>query len=192
MKFYPPKTNDLGEDSQPDEYEDLCFDNFFNFTSLGQRILIQSRPGSGKTKLANILTKEWSNKTQNSKIAECPLLLRVTLGELRMERPSGENLSLSDILSMNNNIMHIDEEVKYLSEPKNAENLCIIFDGLDEYPPAYKDPSNYIYKIIDRRQLIPATVIVLSRPEAYEAFFETSGASGFKVYELTGFFFLIL
>ena len=196
VKFYPPvfyEIKDLGEDSQtfqPDESKELYFDTFFKFTSLGQRILIQGRPGNGKTTLVNRLTKEWWNKTENSKIAECPLLLRVTLRELRMERPSGENLSLSDILrySMSGDIKHIDEEIaQYLSEPRNAESLCIIFDGLDEYPPAYNDPGNYIYKIIDRRQLIPATVIVLSRPEAYEAFFETSGASGFKAYELTGF-----
>ena len=67
-----------------------------------------------------------------------------------------------------------------------AESLCIIFDGLDEYPPAYSDPSNYIYKIIVCQQLSTATVIVLSRPEAYEVFFKTSGASGFQAYELKG------
>ena len=99
-------------------------------------------------------------------------------------------MSLSDILhyGMNNDIKYIDEELEqYLSEPKNAENLCIIFDGLDEYPPAYNDSSNYIYKIIMRQQLSTATVIVLSRPEAYEAFFKTSGTSGFQAYELRGF-----
>ena len=195
VKFLPPvfyEIVDLEQDSQifqPDESEELYFDDFFRFTSLGQRILIQGRPGSGKSTLVNRLTKEWLNQTKNSKIAECPLLLRVTLRELRMERPSGENLSLLDILGMNNNIMYIDEEFKYLSEPRNAENLCIIFDGLDEYPPAYSDPSNYIYKIIVSQKLSPATVIVLSRPEAYEAFFETSGNKGFQAYELTGFNF---
>ena len=128
-----------------------------------------------------------SKLMENSKISKCPLLLLITLRELRMERPSGVNLSLLDILGMNNNIMHIDKELAYLSEPRNAESLCIIFDGLDEYPPAYSDPSNYIYKIIVSQQLSPATVIVLSRPEAYGAFFETSGASGFRAYELAGF-----
>ena len=164
--------------------------NSLNLLVLVSVILIQGRPGSGKTTLVNRLTKEWSNKTEKSKITDCPLLLRVTLRELKMEHPSGENLSLLDILhySMSDDIKHIDGELEqYLSEPKNTESLCIIFDGLDEYPPAYSDPSNYIYKIIERQKLRTATVIVLSRPVAYETFFETSGTSGFQAYELAGF-----
>ena len=189
VKFIPPVFYefDLRQNGPVDQSKELYFNEIFRFTSLGQRILIQGRPGSGKTTLVNRLTKEWLNQTKNSRIAKCPLLLRVTLRELRMERPSGENLSLFNILSMNSNIKQIDKELEFLSEPKNAESLCIIFDGLDEYPPAYSDPSNYIYKIIVRQQLSTATVIVLSRPEAYEAFFKTSGASGFQAYELTGF-----
>ena len=71
-----------------------------------------------------------------------------------------------------------------LSNPRNAKSLCIIFDGLDEYPPAYNDPSNYIYKIINREELITATVILLSRPEAL---YEKSGTSFYQEFELVGF-----
>ena len=188
VKFIPPVFYEFNhrQHSHVDKSKELYFDEFFRFTRLGQRILIQGRPDIGKTTLVNRLTKEWSNKTEKSKIAECPLLLRVTMKELM--RTSEQTLSLFNILSVNNNIMHIDEELEqYLSEPRNAESLCIIFDGIDEYPPAYSDPSNYIYKIIVGQQLSPATVIVLSRPEAYGKLFQTSEASSFRVYELTGF-----
>ena len=189
VKFTPPVFYEFDhrQHSHLDKSKELYFDELFRFTRHGQRILIQGRLGSGKTTLVDRLTKEWSNQMENSTIAKCPLLLRVTLRELRMEQLSEQNMSLFNILSMNYKIMDIDEEMKYLSEFKNAENLCIIFDGLDEYPPAYSDPSNYIYKIIVRQQLSPATVIVLSRPEAYESFLKTSGVSAFQVYELAGF-----
>ena len=89
---------------------------------------------------------------------------------------------------MHNNII-VDKALEhYLSEPVNVGKLCIIFDGLDEYPPAYNDSSNFIYKILLGQQLTPATVIVTSRPEAYEKLFRLSGIGGFHgVYELTGF-----
>ena len=81
VKFLPPvfyEIVDLEQDSQifqPDESEELYFDDFFRFTSLGQRILIQGRPGSGKSTLVNRLTKEWLNQTKNSKIAGMPSLV---------------------------------------------------------------------------------------------------------------------
>ena len=189
VRFIPPvfyKFNITQDSQQIRDSKEVYFSDFFQF-GCNQPVLIQGRPGSGKTTLANRLTKEWSNKMENSKITECPLLVRVKLRELRS---SGENLSLSDILhySLSDDIEYIDEEIaQYLSEPKNAERLCIILDVLDEYPPAYSDPSNYIYKIFNQKKLSTATVIVLSRPEAFKTFFEKSGDRGYQVYQLFGF-----
>ena len=107
---------DLRQDSQAlrirsNGSKELRFDDFFRFTGFGQRILIQGRPGSGKTTLVNRLTKEWLNQTKNLNIAQCPLLLRVTLREVRMDRSSEKNLSLLDILrySMGDDIEYIEE-----------------------------------------------------------------------------------
>ena len=133
---------------------ELHFDDFFKFIgTAGQRILIQGKPGTGKTTLAHRLTQEWADGT--GRISECPLLVKVTMKELRME--SSVHLNLSSLLTMHNNII-VDKA--FLSEPVNVGKLCIIFDGLDEYPPVYNDFSNFIYKILLGQQLAPTTVIV--------------------------------
>ena len=186
VNFISPVLYDFtSQESQQQDRTELQFDTFFRFTASGQRILIQGIPGSGKTTLAIRLIKDWTSKIKNSKIAKCPILLRIPMEEFHPER---QDISLLDILSINGTIKHLEKEVvDYLSELENATNLCIIFDGLDLYPPAYKDDNNYIYRIITGKELPSATVIVLSRPEAYKNFFKISGTSGFRAYDLIGF-----
>ena len=186
-EFIPPVLHKLDNNKNRqntyfNERDGVHFESIFEFKGTGQRILIQGSPGTGKSTLVYQLIQEWTNKT--GKISECPLLLRITLRELReVEQP----LNLSTLMAMNNIIVDRDLEL-FLSEPVNIGKICIIFDGLDEYSPAYTDPSNFIYRVLKRDLLKPATVIVTSRPEAYENFLELCGtSSGFHCYELTGF-----
>ena len=187
-EFIPPvlhklDNNKIRQNIYFNERDGVHFESIFEFKGTGQRILIQGSPGTGKSTLVHQLTQEWTNKT--GKISECPLLLRITLRELRgAEQP----LNLSSLMTMNNNII-VDRALElFLYEPVNNGKICIIFDGLDEYPPAYTDPSNFIYRVLKRDLLKPATVIVTSRPEAYKNFFELCGtSSGFHCYALTGF-----
>ena len=95
MKFVPPVFYELqfGVDAtQVLHPSEVQFDEFFEYTGLGQRIVIQGKSGIGKTTFVNHLIKEWSfNKKASSEITKCPLLLRVTLRDLKTERPSGQN-----------------------------------------------------------------------------------------------------
>ena len=59
----------------------------------------------------------------------CPLLVKVTMKELRMG--SSGHLNMASFLTIHNSILL----TRFLSEPVNVGKLCIIFDGLDEYPP---------------------------------------------------------
>ena len=184
FQYCDPRQSSIDHQNATNE---LHFDDFFKFSgTAGQRILIQGRPGTGKTTLAHHLTQEWTYGI--GRISECPVLIKFTMRDLRMG--SNTHLNLSSFLTMHNTII-VDRSLElYLSEPVNVGKLCIILDGLDEYPPAYNDSSNFIYKILLGKllNLAPATVIVTSRPEAYEKLFQSSGAGGFHgVYELIGF-----
>ena len=80
--------------------------------------------------LAHCLTQEWADGTR--RISECPLLVKVTMKELRMG--SSGHLNMVSFLTMHSNIF-VDKVFCKI----NVGKLCIIFDGLDEYPPVYND-----------------------------------------------------
>ena len=138
------------------EYEDV----FTNLES-GTRLLIEGRPGSGKTTLVHKFSQDWGRgklQLKNNKL--------VFLVHLRGFF-NNSDVMLRDIVQqyyMQEATYMVDEVIKY-SVDHNGEGLCFILDGLDEYRPESKNKT-FIFKLIKRQLLPQSIVIVASRPAA--------------------------
>ena len=138
------------------EYEDV-------FTDLesGTRLLVEGRPGSGKTTLVHKFSQDWGRgklKLENIK------LLFLVLLRAFFSKP---DITLRDIVQCYyaQECEHMVDEIIQFSVDHNGDGLCFILDGLDEYNPESKN-NTFIFKLI-KRQLFPkAVVIVASRPAA--------------------------
>ena len=122
-------------------------------------ILLEGRPGSGKTTLVHKVIKDWA---EGEVLTKAKYLFFVTLRLLNSE---GRDETLSDILEL---LYSNDEELKttidYI-EKNDGEGVCFVIDGLDEYQPQNKKKS-VIYKLLDKISLPRAMIIVSSRPSA--------------------------
>ena len=138
------------------EYEDV-------FTDLesGTRLLIEGRPGSGKTTLVHKFSQDWGRG--RLKLKHIKYLFLVHLRGF-FNRPS---VKLREILECyyTQEYEHMVDEVVKFSGDHNGEGICFIFDGLDEYNPESKSRT-YIFQLIQRKHLQKAVVIVASRPAA--------------------------
>ena len=138
------------------EYEDV----FTNLES-GTRLLIEGRPGSGKTTLVHKFSKDWGRGKLQFNIIRLVFLVHLR-GFF-----NNPNIMLRDIVQqyyMQESKHMVDEVIKY-SEIHNGEGLCFVLDGLDEYRPDSKNKT-FIFQLIKRQLLPKSIVIVASRPAA--------------------------
>ena len=138
------------------EYEDV-------FTKLksGTRLLIEGRPGSGKTTLVHKFSKDWGRGKLQFNIIRLVFLVHLR-GFF-----SNPDIMLRDIVQqyyMQESKHMVDEVIKY-SEDHNGRGLCFVLDGLDEYRPDSKNKT-FIFQLIKRQLLPKSIVIVASRPAA--------------------------
>ena len=122
-------------------------------------ILLEGRPGSGKTTLVHKIIRDW---TEGEVLTKAKLVFLVTLRDINSDC---RDETLTDLLRL---FYSNDEELKSIRsdiERINGEGVCFIIDGLDEYQP-HNTKKSIIYKLLSRTYLRQAMIIVSSRPAA--------------------------
>ena len=166
--------DDIMTDKESIEYE-AAFTNLESAT----RLLIEGRPGSGKTTLVHRFSKDWARGNSKLNFKNIKLLFLVHLRGFFND----SNITLRDILKL-----YYSEEAKidtiiHEAEANSGEGLCLILDGLDEYRPESRKDMTFIFKLIKRLTLPKAIVITASRPAASAEFRNTAD----KKIEVIGF-----
>ena len=141
----------------------------------GERVIVQGRPGSGKTTLVHKISQDWAD--QSTEWGHVKALFLIHLRGFR----SRSSINLRDFLEC---YFTSEETIKSIGDyiiSKDGLGFCFILDGLDEYQP--DDETAFVFKLIEKKVLSKAIVIVASRPAAV-AKYRSMG----KNVEVLGFF----
>ena len=154
----------------------IFFDDLFEGVNEGSLVLLEGRPGSGKTTLMLKIACDWKEKIL--KQAEIVILV-----QLRRLSQTGD-LYLHHLLKASCNRLS-DEEVQCVCscvERKCGENVMFLFDGYDEYYSVMSE-DNIVKKIATKEMFSKSVVVVSSRPAATVEFRETAA----RYVEVVGF-----
>ena len=137
----------------------VMYGEVFGDCKSGELVLIEGRPGSGKTTLVHKVTKDWA--TGRGVLENAKLVLHIPLRSLANRKEE----NLTDILELLYRSKELREKVSSDIERSDGEGICFIIDGFDEYQP--QDESNsVIMELLQMTYLPKAMVIVASRPVA--------------------------
>ncbi len=146
-------------DKLSDKTEKVEYEEGFRACRSASLVLVEGRPGSGKTTLVHKLIKDWADGTA---LVHAKLVFLVPLRSLCSDQ--GDTLfSLLQPLYFNSGASL--ESVISAIEKKNGQGVCFVFDGLDEYHPQVKDKT-VVFRLLHKSYLPLAMVIVSSRPGA--------------------------
>jgi len=133
----------------------IKFVELFDGLKSGSRVLVEGRPGCGKTTLLNKISLEWATAKILKSIE---LLLLVPLRRFH----SKANVELDDILQLydTGQLCHgVGTQISF----SGGKGFCIVLDGLDEYPRC-SEPGNFVLELIEGRKLPNSVIIASSRP----------------------------
>ncbi len=147
--------DDILESKEVAEYEEV-----FKEYREGGFLLIEGRPGCGKTALVHKISRDWA---EGKKVLQGAKM--VFLVTLRLINESGKDKTLLDLLQIfYGNVLNKD--IEHDLQKYRGKGACFILDGLDEYP-IEKMKNSVINELLNTRTLLPdSMVIVASRPVA--------------------------
>ena len=142
--------------------DEITYEDAFNDLEDGALVILEGRPGCGKTTLMHKLSQDW----EKEKVLSSHLFVLVHFRRFS----NRSDVKLAEILhaaSMN----FTDEDVRQMCaciEDNSGKGVVFALDGLDEYSPDLK--SNLLHSLIKREYLTNSVVIVASRPAASQKF----------------------
>ena len=135
----------------------ISFEKLFDGLESGSKILVEGRPGCGKTTLLNRISLDWSTRKILKGIE---LLLLVPLRRFHGKA----DVELDDMLQLYDT-GHLCHSVATQISLSGGKGVCIVLDGLDEYPRC-SQPGNFVLELLRGRKLPDSVVIASSRPAA--------------------------
>ena len=136
------------------------YDEIFKEYREGALVLIEGRPGSGKTTLVHKVTRDWG--TGRKVLQGARMVFLITL---RFLNYSGRDKSLLDILEVFFGGEVLRKNIEKDLWECGGKGACFIIDGLDEYQ-CKNEMGSVVYQLIYGKCLPFSMVIVASRPVA--------------------------
>ena len=149
----------FGNDDIFSRKSNIDYISAFNSLTHGDRVLVEGRPGSGKTTLVHKISHDWA-----SQIFTWDHLRLLFVVHLRGFQ-GDPSIGLKDIIARYYESPAQIEVIMEYAAKHSGLGLGFILDGMDEYQPENVGKT-YISKLIDGLALPRALVIVASRPAA--------------------------